>query len=724
MCQKEHWPAGLLPSSVGDKRFVSHYQSIREASDPAKALQDLADEEVVQALAAASEWRDRYLANVLATEAMNRMSRSRAITNHLAEGAFAVDKTMTITFVNPTMARLLGGDWRDYAGRHLEEAIQMRDMGGRVVTQTPDCPIRQSLAEGKTREWDGDVAGMGGAPLPASFHVAPILRDGEVEGVVAAFRDVTSRRQDLHTLRESEQRFRSIIDEHPRAIFSIDASGTLTRVNPAAERLIGHPRDELLGSTFLPYLPEHEWERALANLADVLDGNSRTDDYDALRAGDEHLRLRVTGVPIRVEGGVVGAYCIAEDLTRQEGRARARERQHAVVSALGLRALAGEPLAHIFAEAVEQLKDVLDVEYTKILELDPGGRTLTLRAGRGWRPGIVPGVATVSAGSGSQAGYTLSVQAPVIVRDLREEKRFDGPPLLRDHDVRSGMSVVILGAQGPWGVLGVHTTRLRAFDDDDVDFLQSVANVLASAIQRRAAEDELEERVRERTAELQSALRDLDTFASTVSHDLRGPLRGIGYLAEELRTGVATEEARHVAERIEAEVARATHLVHDLIAFSRSRNAPLRFEDVDLAALARDVAHGVEREHPGVEREWRIHDTSVLRADPRLLRIALHNLLENAARYTRSTAKPRIDITMRDEGDERVITIADNGIGFDQQLASKLFEPFQRLPDASAHEGMGLGLATVRQIVERHGGRAWAEGEPGKGARFHIALPR
>jgi PAS domain S-box-containing protein len=178
-----------------------------------------------------------------------------------------------------------------------------------------------------------------------------------------------------------------------------------------------------------------------------------------------------------------------------------RTRQHEAVATLGRLALEVEELSSLFDEAVRLVADRLGTEYAKVLELLPGGDEVALVAGVGWDEGLV-GTATVDAGTDSQAGYTLATAEPVVVTDLASETRFGGPDLLVDHGVVSGVSVVVGPAADPWGVLGAHTTAPRAFTDNDVTFVQSVANLLAAAIDRRRAEErrrESEARFREIT---------------------------------------------------------------------------------------------------------------------------------------------------------------------------------------------------------------------------------
>ncbi|HEY9608577.1 ATP-binding protein, partial [Allocoleopsis sp.] len=167
-----------------------------------------------------------------------------------------------------------------------------------------------------------------------------------------------------------------------------------------------------------------------------------------------------------------------------------RLQQQAVVAQLGQCALSGIELSALMDEVSTLVAQSLDVEYCKVLELLPNGKALLLRSGVGWHQGLV-GHATVRSETHSQAGYTLLSSQPVIVEDLREETRFNGPPLLHDHQVISGMSVIIHGQNRPFGVLGVHTTRKQRFSQDDINFLQAVANVLAIAIERKRAEEAL-----------------------------------------------------------------------------------------------------------------------------------------------------------------------------------------------------------------------------------------
>ncbi len=238
---------------------------------------------------------------------------------------------------------------------------------------------------------------------------------------------------------------------------------------------------------------------------------------------------------------------------------------------------------------------------------------------------------------------------------------------------------------------------------------------------------DLEHRVAERTSELEAANKELEAFSYSVSHDLRAPLRHIEGFVEIL---FVTKAANHDVEtgKLLQTIAESTkqmgRLIDDLLTFSRTARAELRSTKVRLADLVQDCLKDLEPEFKDREVEWTIAELPEVRGDPALLRQVMVNLLANALKYSRPRNPARIEVGSAANRFENVIYVADNGVGFEMRYAHKLFGVFQRLHRAADFEGTGIGLANVRRIIHRHGGRTWAEGALNQGATFYFTLPR
>ncbi|PLT20210.1 ATP-binding protein [Ralstonia mannitolilytica] len=263
-------------------------------------------------------------------------------------------------------------------------------------------------------------------------------------------------------------------------------------------------------------------------------------------------------------------------------------------------------------------------------------------------------------------------------------------------------------ASRPWRTSEVETAA---------EFRYAVLNIVL----RRAEE------AAELAGELRRANHELEAFSYSVSHDLRAPLRHIaGYaeLLDETEGDHVSARGRHFLQTISESSRFAGKLVDDLLTFSQMGRGALRLADVDLTQLMRGIARDVSADQQGRHIEWHIAPLPVVRADPAFLQLAVRNLLSNAVKYTRDRNPARIRIEAEDTPTETVVRIADNGVGFSMEYVDKLFGVFQRLHRMDEFEGTGIGLANVRRIIERHGGRTWAEGELDRGATFYFTLPR
>ncbi|TCS72102.1 PAS domain S-box-containing protein [Sulfuritortus calidifontis] len=265
-------------------------------------------------------------------------------------------------------------------------------------------------------------------------------------------------------------------------------------------------------------------------------------------------------------------------------------------------------------------------------------------------------------------------------------------------------------------------------DRDRVIFLGRVSDISARKQAEAALQhyrDHLETLVAERTAELLTLNQELESFSYSVSHDLRAPLRAVDGFANALREDYADRldaEGRDLLDRIHKGAQRMNALIDDLLRLSRLTRAKLEPAPVDLSALAGEIVDQLREATPGRTVEVQIQAGLTAQGDPGLLRAALENLLGNAWKFSAKAQAPRIEFGARRQDGETVYFVRDNGVGFDMAHAGKLFGAFQRLHHRDEFEGTGIGLATVRRIVQRHGGRIWAESAPGQGATFYFTI--
>jgi light-regulated signal transduction histidine kinase (bacteriophytochrome)/HAMP domain-containing protein len=285
---------------------------------------------------------------------------------------------------------------------------------------------------------------------------------------------------------------------------------------------------------------------------------------------------------------------------------------------------------------------------------------------------------------------------------------------------------------------GDFSVRATKFGRDELGLLTDAFNQMLARIQAQNRElnesservrrlnDELEHRVAERTAQFQAANSELEAFSYSVSHDLRAPLRHIdgfaAMLAKHAAAGLDDKGRRYIAT-ISESARRMGRLIDDLLVFSRMNRSTMNKSEIDHDALVAGVLRDGHHDKNG-PITWEIAPLPRVRADPAMLRQVWFNLIDNAAKYSAKTPRPRIAIgSLPGTNGELTFFVRDNGVGFDMDHVDKLYGVFQRLHGLTEFEGTGIGLANVRRIITRHGGRTWAEGRVGEGATFYFALP-
>jgi len=510
--------------------------------------------------------------------------------------------------------------------------------------------------------------------------------------VLIVLRDVTLERRAERGLRESEARFATVFRTCPESIsFSLLEDGTYLEVNEAYERLFGYARSEVIGHSAVSLGLWVDKSRREA-LLERLRSEGRVNGFEAqFRRKDGQVWDSELSAEAAVLDGKLAVVIVLRDVTAQKRAAEALRKSEEKFS----------KVFHTCPEtiAIATLAEGIYLEVNEAFERLYG----------------VPRNEAIGRSSLALGLWADPDNRKELVHRLEHNVRVTGFPVLIRH--RSGE---------------VKATDVSA-ERIEIDGRDCLIAVVRDVSEQRRAENEilrlnveLEERVRLRTAELEVANKELESFSYSVSHDLRAPLRSVhGFsqaLLEDCGAQLDANGRQHIA-RIQAAAQRMGQLIDDLLQLSRVTRSEMLLQPVDLSALAREVVQDLRNAEPSRRVDVVIQDGLQCTGDPRLLRVVLENLLGNAWKFTSRRDGARIEFGLRPVRGN-VFWLRDNGAGFDMAFVSKLFGAFQRLHGAKEFPGTGIGLATVHRIVRRHGGTIWAEGAVDHGATFYFTLGR
>jgi PAS domain S-box-containing protein len=521
--------------------------------------------------------------------------------------------------------------------------------------------------------------------------------------------------------------FEALADALPDGIIVLDTNSDVQYANPAVERILGYDPDELVGSSKVKIIPERLRQTHLSALQRYLETGERNINWTYVELPGQHtdgheVPLGVSLNDFTYDGDRYFVGLFRDISPRKEAERTLTEKvvQLESVSYLGRHALESTDIDELLGKASDLVAAALDAEYVAVFEHEgaaPHREALRLRASAGLD---TPNGATASA-TDSIAAAALTGDGPVVIEDFESDERFDGPSLVDDRDVRSGITVTIGPATDPWGVLDVYDVRRREFADHDIDFLESVATILATAIERQGYERRLNETV----AELEASNERLEQFAYAASHDLQEPLRMVSSYLQLIEGRYADDLDADGREFIDYAVdgaERMREMIDGLLEFSRIDSQGDPFEPVDLDAVLEDVLTDLQVMIEHSDAEVSVESLPEIRGDASQLRQLFQNLLSNAIEYS-GDEPPRVRVAAERTGGEWDISVADDGIGIHPDDQDRVFHVFQRLHSREEYDGTGIGLAICRRIVERHGGRIRVDSEPGEGTTFSFTIP-
>lgn len=541
--------------------------------------------------------------------------------------------------------------------------------------------------------------------------------------IITTVADITAQNEAIERLRRSEERFAKAFNFSPlKMTITRLSDGTFLEVNQARDPVQGLHKKDLLGKSTLEtggWLSPADRQTFVERIQ--REGHLSGYDTRMRHADGQVIDARMWAELIEIDGEACILSCFVN--TTEEKR---REAQLLTLT----RGMAGPGGDALFQALTMHMAQAIGADMVTVGELHPERSVRTLSV---WKDGAASQNFSFPL-DGAPCGDAMQ-QTDLCVHLEGVAERYPGDQALIDQGFQAYVGQSLRDEDGTAiGLLNALWRRPIQLRADTRALIAIFASRATAELIRLRRDREilhlnstLEQRVRERTADLEKLNAELDSFAYSVSHDLKSPLRAIdGFtrlLTEQLQGRLQTDE-QQLFERVLAATSRMGLLIADLLALARVSQGTLHRSLTDLSTLAETVLRLEQEKHPERVLRWRITPGLVCLCDARLARTVLGNLLGNAVKYTRDRADTLIEFGQHNaDGDPPfAFYVRDNGVGFNMQYADKLFKPFQRLHMPSQFEGTGIGLATVRRIVERHGGSIRAESAPGQGAVFHFTL--
>ena len=625
---------------------------------------------------------------------------------------------------------LVGSDFCDY----FTEPAEARRGYEQVFAQglVRDYPLAIRQGEGRVTE---------------VLYNATVFRNegGEIEGVFAAARDITERKQAAMALQQSEERYRSLVLATAQVVWTTDPAGQVAGDMPMWRAFTGQSEAEIQGWGWVESLHPDDRERTAAIWSEAVRNRTLYNTEYRMRRNDKEYRyVAVRGVPVMGAAGDIREWVgTCTDITE---RRQAEQELRRLNRALRSISRCTEAVARATDEDA-LLRRVCDIV------VQDGGYPLAWvgyaeqDAEKTVRPVAVSGPgadyvrnaritwADTERGRGP-TGTCIRSGEPCYAPEITLDPRFTPwRKAAQRHGYASSLSIPLGEGERSFGALSIYAPEPHAFEGEEYALMLELAATMAHGILALRAHRErdrtaqelqelnatLEQRVAQRTAELAASTEEMEAFTYSVSHDLRAPLRhidGFSKVLLEQCSGQLDELGRHYLERVRQGTQQMGQLVDDLLNLSRlGRQAP-RQRPTPLGPMVQELVEELQPEAAGRAVEWHVGALPVVQCDRGLMRQVVVNLLSNALKFTRGREPAIIEVGM--QGAE--VFVRDNGVGFDPQYAGKLFGVFQRLHHSDEFPGTGVGLASVRRILRKHGGDIRAEAVLGAGATFYFTL--
>ncbi|MCC5666266.1 PAS domain S-box protein [Nostoc sp. CHAB 5784] len=652
-----------------------------------------------QIIGAIDCWRDITNRKQMEEALRQRETELRLITDTLPVLISFVDSEQRYRFNNRAYQEWFGHSTAEVYGKYLWEVL------GESAYEVLRPYVEQVLA-GEQVTFESQVPYKdGGTRYINAIYVPQFNKEGTVEGYAALITDISKQQAALRdrnqaeaALRESEARFRQMADTAPVLVWMSGTDKLCNYFNKPWLDFTGRTLEQEMGNGWAEGVHPDDLQRCLDTYINAFDARQNFKMEYRLRHNDGEYRwVFDTGVPRFAPTGeflgYIGSCVDIHDRNLAEETLRDSEERYRI-------------LTEVSPQAIWMGDRDGGISYCNQYWFDYSGLTMEQTSGYGWIDIIHP--------DDRDRVFKTSIEAVANATNYEAEIRFrrvsDGS--YRWHIVRGLPFRDAAGQIIKW--VGI------ASDIHD-------RKVAEAALQQ--LNEMLEQRIQERTAQLEAANKELESFSYSVSHDLRSPLRHIAGFIELLQkrhsSTTTLDEASQRYLKIIAETSKqAGILIDELLTFSRMGRTEMRYININMEQLVEEIKRDLQIQTRKRTINWHIESLPEVQGDPSMLRLVLRNLIDNAVKYSQTRNPAEITVGSTENENEVVFFVQDNGVGFNMQYVHKLFGVFQRLHSDPKFEGTGVGLANVQRIIHRHNGRVWAESVVDSGATFYFSLPK
>lgn len=647
-------------------------------------------------------------------------NRFRTFSQNSEEGLAIHDKGKIIV-VNERFAKMLGYSTMEVLGRTAIEFCpdKWKDIILKNISSGTELPYE---AEGLRKDRSVFPVEIQGKSIVYHGQNVRLTIFRDISRIKKAEKEVRKLNEQLEIkvkmrtvqLAESEEKYRTLIEQAGDVVYSTDYSGKFTYINPMCEKLTGFSKEEIIGKHFLELIPP-EWKLKVADFYQ-LQFKNRTKEtlfsFPILTKSGDQKWIEQTVLQLRDNGRVTGHHCIVRDIT---------ERKKAEDQIRDLNATLEKRVEEKTKEIIEREERLIQSEekFRLMIENSPNAIIVVDKKGE---INLVNHQAEIIFGYNRVELMDQKIELLIPERFRNKHPEHRKGFLANPESMYLGKGRDLFGLKKDGNEIPVEIGLAPFQTSDGLHVLASIVDISS----RKKAEDEikrlnenLENKVKERTAEL-------DAFTSSVSHDLRAPVRAISGFATIIKKDYSDkldEQANKLFETIVSESIRMGRLIDDLLTFSRMSKTELIKSPVDMLSLANTTIEEVLKiSEEKYKAKFIIKDLPGANGDPALLKQVFVNLISNALKFSANRTEPAIEIGAIAGNDEITYYVQDNGVGFDMKYYNKLFGIFQRLHAAEDFKGTGIGLAIVKRVITRHGGKVWAEGKVNEGATFYFSL--